>query len=169
MPLRGRISECVTTGCRRIAGYSHVHCCTDCVQSGGRFHTSTCQRRQDLAYVVTGNDHHSAPEPCLAATGALSMAEMATSSDQMPAQSILMGDPGQDAAAASTESNPLYSTGAEAIEVLSEGSSEESSADFELISVTGGATAKMTGSASVITGSRNVPLSEAGSSLHMMD
>ena len=61
--------------------------------------------------------------------------------------------------------------GTEAIEVSSDESSEESSEDLELISVTGGATAKMAESASVAAEPKSMPRSEAGSgvSLHMMD
>ena len=85
MPLRGQISECVTVGCCRIAGYSHVHCCTACVQSGGRLHTGTCQRRQDLAYVVTG---------AARAAGMLGVATTPTSPEGATALPSLDGVPG---------------------------------------------------------------------------
>ncbi|CAE7893468.1 unnamed protein product, partial [Symbiodinium necroappetens] len=102
--LRGQISECVTAGCSRVAGYSHVHCCTDCVQSGGRLHTGTCQRRQDLAYVVTGNASSSVPEPSMAAAGMTGVATMANSPEEATALPSLDGVPSRDAGATSTES-----------------------------------------------------------------
>ncbi|CAE7403105.1 unnamed protein product [Symbiodinium microadriaticum] len=157
MPLRGQISECVTAGCCRIAGYSHVHCCTDCVQSGGRLHTGTCQRRQDLAYVVAGTASSSMPESSMEAAGMSRVATTARSPAAMTAPPSLDGVPSRDAVATSTESKPQSVKGTEAVEVSSDESSEESSEDFVLISVTGGATAKMAESASVAAEPKSVP------------
>ena len=171
MPLRGQISECVTAGCCRIAGYSHVHCCTDCVQSEGQLHTGTCQRRQDLAYVVAGTASSSVLVPDMEAAGMSGVATTARSPAAMTALSSRDNVPSRDAVASSTESKPQSVKGTEAVEVSSSESSEESSGDFVLISVTGGATAKLAESASVAAETKSEPRYEAGSgvSLHMMD
>ncbi|CAE7578918.1 unnamed protein product [Symbiodinium microadriaticum] len=171
MPLRGQISECVTAGCCRIAGYSHVHCCTDCVQSEGQLHTGTCQRRQDLTYVVAGTVSSSVLVPGMEAAGMSGVATTARSPAAMTALSSRDNVPSRDAVASSTESKPQSVKGTEAVEVSSSESSEESSGDFELISVTGGATAKLAESASVAAETKSEPQYEAGSgvSLHMMD
>lgn len=50
-PLRARISMCVTTGCRRAAGLTHLHCCTLCVWHKGADHTDACHERQTMVWV----------------------------------------------------------------------------------------------------------------------
>ena len=47
-PLRARISTCVTSGCQRAAGLTHLHCCTLCVWRRGADHTDACHERQSV-------------------------------------------------------------------------------------------------------------------------
>ena len=153
-----------------------MHCCTDCVQSAGQQHTHTCQRRQDLAFVVTGTARSSETVSNLDDAGAAVVSTAAGSSTEMDALSSLAAVRCRDAAGAmgettSTERKPLSVNGSEAIEVSSDESSEESSGDFMLISATGGATAKMAESSSIAATPKSTPLYEAGSGicLNMMD
>ena len=54
---RRRWSICTVRTCGRLAGLTHVHCCTLCQWSGGARHATGCDERQRHAHASAVSDH----------------------------------------------------------------------------------------------------------------
>ena len=52
--LRGSLTICDNSFCRRVAGLCHTRCCSLCTNSQGREHTGSCNERQGFVYVSGG-------------------------------------------------------------------------------------------------------------------